>query len=354
MKIRHLTTKKGRYYFEPSKSMRAHGYAREALGADRSKAIARVEQLNAEWDRIRSGETTSAEAQVEPGSVEWLMRRFVRDPVYYGDKSSATKDEIDYVFKSIIAMGWGDIAVASIERRHCRALYRQLRETGSDHKAQRIIKYLARLMSFAIDEGLRGDNPAIKLGVRSPTGRSTVWTSEQVEQAIEGCIANGRRSLALLIAIAYDTGQRPQDVRTALWRDREDEGLRFQQSKTGQRVWAALSPRTLAMLDQTDKSSVYIICYEGTQRPYADKDQLGKQWRKVRTALEMPSDLRLADLRRTAATEAADGGATEAELDAVHGWKPGSRVHATYIRPGQKASRNYAQKRRESELKSER
>lgn len=166
-------------------------------------------------------------------------------------------------------------------------------------------------------------------------------------------MANKRRSLALLIAIAYDTGQRPQDVRSALWRDREDEGLRFQQGKTGQRVWAALSPRTLAMLEETEKGSVYIICYEGTQRPYANKDQFGKQWRKVRSAIDMPTDLRLADLRRTAATEAANGGATESELDAVHGWKPGSRFHATYIRPGQKASRNYAQKRQESESKSE-
>ena len=111
------------------------------------------------------------------------MRRFVRGPIYYDDKSSATKDEIDYVFKSIMSMRWDDIAAVSTQHCHCRALYSQLHKTGSDHKAQQIIKYLSRLMSFSIDEGIRGDNPAIRLGVRSPAGRSTVWSPAQVEQA---------------------------------------------------------------------------------------------------------------------------------------------------------------------------
>lgn len=344
MQVRHVLEKRGRYYFNPTKAMKAVGFHPEPLGADQNAAMRRAATLNAEWDALRKGAVDTRETA---GSLGWLMTAFVKDPVYYGDKSSATKDEIDYVFKLLRGEGWGDVLVVDIERKHCRELYRRLRESGSDHRAARVMKYFARLMRFAIDEGLRGkgDNPAIKLGITSPEARDVVWTPEEVAHAIDVAIGCGRRSLALLIAIAYDCGQRPQDVRTALWSDREAEGIYYKQGKTGARVWAALSPLTLSMLEETPKEGEHIVRYEGTGRPYADKDQLGKQWRKVREAAQLWPELRLADLRRTAATEAGNAGATETELDAVHGWKPGSRVHGVYIRPGKDASRRLADKR---------
>ena len=60
-KIRHFrktTTADQRvvYRFAPSRDMRTAGYRNEPLGEDRSAAIAKVEQYNAEWDADRGGQ----------------------------------------------------------------------------------------------------------------------------------------------------------------------------------------------------------------------------------------------------------------------------------------------------------
>ena len=50
------------------------------------------------------------------------------------------------------------------------------------------------------------------------------------------------------------------------------------------------------------------------------KDNLAKDIRQVRKKLGIPSELKLADLRRTAWTEMANRGATVPELAASAGW----------------------------------
>ena len=50
------------------------------------------------------------------------------------------------------------------------------------------------------------------------------------------------------------------------------------------------------------------------------KDILAKGIRQVREKLGIPKELKLGDLRRTAWTEMADGGATVPELAANAGW----------------------------------
>ena len=54
-------------------------------------------------------------------------------------------------------------------------------------------------------------------------------------------------------------------------------------------------------------------------RPFT-KDILAKDIRQVREKLGIPSELKLADLRRTAWTEMANKGATVPELAASAGW----------------------------------
>ena len=54
-------------------------------------------------------------------------------------------------------------------------------------------------------------------------------------------------------------------------------------------------------------------------RPFT-KDNLAKDIRQVREKLCIPSELKLADLRRTAWTEMANKGATVPELAASAGW----------------------------------
>ena len=51
--IRHLVERRGRYYFQPSKSMRKRGFCPETLGSDLAVAVERAEALNIEYDVSR-------------------------------------------------------------------------------------------------------------------------------------------------------------------------------------------------------------------------------------------------------------------------------------------------------------
>ena len=99
-KIGHFrkTTTAGRrvvYPFAPSRAMRAAGYRNETLGEDRSAAIAKVEQYNAEWDADRGGQ----KAVVPRGNINWLIHQFEKDPTWYGAKAKRTREEMDYAFQ---------------------------------------------------------------------------------------------------------------------------------------------------------------------------------------------------------------------------------------------------------------
>lgn len=336
VKVRHLRFKAGRFFFQPSKIMRAAGYYPEALGDDLKAAIARAEELNAAWDRDR---TKPAPEMIQTGTVKWLAMHFERDLGYYLSKSPRYREQIDQFFRVINAM-IGPHQISDIRRSHVRAIYNQLREAHSKPYADKAVKHLRRLFTFAIDEEIIETNPATSLNIPADPGRSQVWTRDQIDTMIRHADESGRRSVALAVSIAYDTTQRLGDILSAK-RDQIDEGgLYVIQSKTGARVWNPLSQRTKDLIG----NDLYLIVSEETGHPY-NRTNFGRMFRKIATRAGIPVDLRFHDIRRTAATEAGNRGATEAEISAMTGHKPGSKILATYVKPGRDASRSAANKR---------
>lgn len=337
VKVRHLRERKGRFYFQPSKLMRQHGYYPEPLGEDVKVAIARAEELNAAWDKDRSGPPPEI---VRSGTVKWLTKQFEQDLGYYLSKSPRYREQIDQFFR-VINETIGDAPVAGIKRSHVRALYNVKREAKSKPYADKMVKHLRRLFTFAIDEELIETNPATSLNIPADKPRTQLWTKEQIEAVIECATKHNRPSVALAVMLAYDTAQRLGDILSATKDQLDEGGLYVEQQKTGVRVWNPVSQRALSMIGNT----LYLVVSEETGKPY-NRTSFGRIFRKLCNRAGTPKDLRFHDIRRTAATEAGNSGATEAEISSMTGHKPGSKILSVYVKPGKDAAKSAAEKRK--------
>lgn len=348
-KPRYVLEKDGRFYWNPTKKMRDVGMVSEALPEGKAAAYARANALNEQWDEAR-------EVAAEPvrGDFNDLINQYQRDPVWYGSLAKVTREEIDYAL-AIVAETFGPYKVTALTRRHCMVFYNRIRVDGSAHKAARVMKWFKRLLNYAVELEIREFNPADKLKMERLPGREQIWHPDQIDALIAACIDGGkassgnlippRPSVALAVLIALCTAQREQDVLALTWNQIDDGGIDITQQKTGKRLWVPLDEDCLAMLPK-ERVSTHIIVSEETGQPY-NKDNFARIFRKFCRRAGIPDELQFRDLRRTAATDLGNRGATESEIIAFTGHEPGSSVIRTYVKPGKQAALRGARKRRE-------
>ena len=137
-KIRHLIENVSGYYFQPSAAMRRGGFRAEALGKDMAQALARAEELNSQWDRVRAGDDTASPALPAKGTMD----RFIHDlksSRQYLDKSVRRQEEVDESAK-IIAKVFGPSQLRAITPERAEKFYDALRRQGSVHRAAKVMK----------------------------------------------------------------------------------------------------------------------------------------------------------------------------------------------------------------------
>jgi integrase len=346
------------WFYKPSPAMRGKGYFSEPLGTDEAKAIARAQELNARWDEDRANEGQEPVERVVQGSVTWLIERFQSDPTWYKARAPRTREQMDWAFKQIDPL-FGKLKVRDIERKHLRAYYNDVRINGSITKAEKVMKWFNRLLEYAVESGVTEYNIGARMKIESPEHRTVTWNPDEIEaviaEALEEKIApSGNRiparpSVALAVAIAYDTSLPLQDVLSLTW-DRYDKRageLNVVQKKNrgNRRLCLPLTERTRAMLNDRERSVSYIIVNEETGKPYPDRMSFGKVFRKVKTRAGIKRQVTFHDIRRTMLTEMGSRGATHVEIASFSGHSVNSPILKVYVQPTGEAARSGFAKR---------
>jgi len=124
---------------------------------------------------------------------------------------------------------------------------------------------------------------------------------------------------------------RQADVLALTWSDLKRGWV--ETSKTGAKVptLAGDFPELAAALEVAPKDAVQVVVCETTKQAWG-ADYFRHVFREVADAAGIPKGLQFRDLRATAATEAADGGADVLQLRTVHGWTT-TQMAARYARP---------------------
>jgi integrase len=192
--------------------------------------------------------------------------------------------------------------IVKLERRHILKWRDEMADRpGAANKMIRVVKLL---LNFAVDRGLRTDNPA--RGIRLlKGGRYRAWTDTEL-------VAFERRwGLGTVertgYALALYTGQRREDLTKMAWSDIAGDAILVTQGKTGRRLKLPLHPELKkALMAVTERDGAAIMCVpKGTKkaRTYTAMSPVyfGHKMADAIASAGLPDDCVLHGLRKTTA-----------------------------------------------------
>jgi integrase len=202
--------------------------------------------------------------------------------------------------------------------------------------AGRVTAMLAAMLNFAVERGLRADNPAHKIQLNKTNKRERFLSNDELAKLGEVLRTEAKKELSKLsvaaILLLLFTGCRKSEILTLRWRfiDWDQSLLRLPDSKTGAKVVPLGQPaldllRTLPRIE--NDPFVFPSPREGRHLV-----GLQKVWERVREAANLEG-VRLHDLRHSFASMAVAGGASLYMVGKVLGHKD-SRTTEIYAHIG--------------------
>ena len=331
-------------------------YVKDAVGAayevytNKHDAVARaVSVADAYQDYKR---TKKRQIYIQEASVGGLVAAY-KQTNSWNKLSANTKRTYDQLLRGVMRLRIGgsnvllqDMLAHNVKVPHAEAIYAQLRDTVSMHRANHTCKVLRRVWFVGVRLGSVRVNPFEKMGMSQLPDREVLWEPDQVWAFINKADELGWASLGTLALLCYDLCQRPGDMRQLTWEHFSDGRFKFTQEKTkntkkAKAVSLRASKRLLERIGEPATGNIVVA--EDTQEPY-DRRRYNKIAARIRREAELPNHLQLRDLRRTGATEMAEAGCTEDQLRSVTGHQSRD-VLSIYVRPTDKLADEAMNKR---------
>lgn len=318
------------YYFNPPRdAVKAGIVSAKPLGADLEKEVyPEAKRLNMAIDAWRG----STPIQVRPIVTKNNLRNLVTDYMasdYFKKLSPVAKCNYrgyllrlcEFTLKNS-KQTLGDMEPDSLRRSHADQLYAHAKEEYGPHAAIKFVAACRRLYDIGLKWERCTTNPWIRMELVKPKSRTMRWTYDQIETFVKKAIEVNRKSIAILALLAFETGQRIGDVIPYRWSQYEEGCIKYIQSKTGKPMRTPIEASLRQLLDklrpELEPKSSYICANEITGTLWSPKS-LQRHVARIKKLADLPDNLWLMDLRRTAVTEAEDAGVTEGEGMAMSG-----------------------------------
>jgi len=219
----------------------------------------------------------------------------------------------------------GAKAVVNLKREHVKAIIATFADRPA--VANNWLKSIKILMGFAVDSGIRADDPATGLRkLRTGSTGYRTWTEGEIEQFYSAHPVGGKARLA--IDLLLYTGQRRADVVRMGRQNVRDGVLTLRQSKTGTQVEIPLHPVLLASLEALPlKNMTFLLTEYG--KPFAVAG-FGNWFRDRVVDAKLPDGLSAHGLRKSACRRLAEAGCTGPQIMSISGHKNLKEVQ-TYI-----------------------
>lgn len=169
------------------------------------------------------------------------------------------------------------------------------------------------LFNYAIRQGFTNYNPFSRVQRRVEKTRKTIWTKEDVKAFLDVAYSRFKwRNVGLIVQMAYEWGQRMGDMRMLRWENYNIETgvLSLEQSKRRAHITLPTSEGLQAMLKQQHEEygwQQYVAPSGMSDRkggllPYSLMN-LSRVGDVIKKEAQLPEEIKLMDLRRTAVTE---------------------------------------------------
>jgi len=190
-----------------------------------------------------------------------------------------------------------------------------------------VVRYLAALshaFSVAVKEwGWLDDSPMRKVGKpKEPRGRVRFLSDQERTALLDACRDSENPYLETIVVLALSTGMRQGEIMNLTWNhvDLKSTRITLTETKNDERRTIPLTGRALELLKTHAKvrrlDTDLLFPGRNPKRPF----EIRKAWLAALEAAEI-KDFRFHDLRHTAASYLAMGGATLAEIAEILGHK---------------------------------
>jgi integrase len=289
-----------------------HGYPRAPLpGAPGSEEF--MDAYRAALAGVaREPAKTNAAKTLLPGTVNAAIIGFYQSSTFRVMRPT-TKDGYR-IFLEALRAKHGDKRIAFMGRKHVMDLLAEKAgKPGAQHNALHMIR---ALLAFAVDAGIRPDNPAdgIKLKAIKSDGHHS-WSDAEIAR-FEAHHQIGSRA-RLAFALFLYTAQRRADVVVMGRQHVRDGELHITQSKTGVSLTIPIHEELAAIIAATPMQSMTFI---STQygRPF-NLEAFGMWFREQCDAAGLPRNCAAHGLRKAACRRLAEAGCSVHEIMSISG-----------------------------------
>ena len=319
------------YRFLPPKDARLSGVVKNKTFKDGRTARYEIPKLVKIVEDFRRGKILAGNIDINSNLRQILA--YYYNTGQFNSLSLHTQKTYTYGFNKICSTKMfgrelGDITLKYLTPTHCTELYETWVRNGSVDNANQLSRMFSVILNYCISLGMIDVNPMSRVKKRSHEPRSVVWTREQVELFIETAFSQFKyRNIGLLALMCYEWGQRPVDIRLLNWESVNfDSGLvTIKQTKRGATVQLPLEEKLYALLYQQNEDwgfQEYVIPHQrpsdGAYSPI-EHSQVSTLANEVKALWELPSELQIGDLRKTAITELINSGVDQLAIMSVTG-----------------------------------
>lgn len=320
------------WYYNPPRDIKEAGVLLPCpLGKDLPEAIRKAEKYNEVLDGWRKDKNTITEEVHKAGTLNSLVAEYL-DSRFYRKLKPTSQHMYEYCLRRLCALELkdgqklGEVNINRIKPRSVDAIYEKLQcivdgKPTKQTMANNIMRVASAVWSIAArwEYVPKGQNPFYDMGKEGTRKRFVTWSPSQVRMFRATAVEMGFPSVSLAFLLQYELAQRQGDVLAMKWEHYTGTHFKFAQNKTSAEMYIPVSPELKTVLDMQDRKGEYIVINETTGLPYAP-GTFRNRVREIRRRAGLPEQLTSGDLRRTAATELGDAGATEAEIMATGGW----------------------------------
>lgn len=238
------------------------------------------------------------------------------------------KSKQDYkYFLNILSKEFGSQTCEQITSKQAKHSYEEWVKRGITF-ANYLCTCSSRVFRYGIDMEYITNNPFGNIRRKTPVQRKVVWTRENIKQFLDACYSDfDYRNIGLIVQMAYEWCQRIGDMRLLKWDsfDFDSQKLHLEQSKKRAEVFLPISDNLFEMLQQQKEEFGFqeyvaprVKPIGGVYEPYG-LTYLSKMGRKAINMANLPSELRLMDIRRTGTTEMVEAGVPMGQIMSVTG-----------------------------------
>lgn len=281
-------------------------------------------EFQAAYQAALNGEELPKPSRAASGSLSWLITRY-QDSSDWAKLSPATRRQRENIFRGVRETA-GETRYAAVTRKHIVA--GRDRRKATPAMARHFVEAMRGLFRWAVDADHVAEDPTRDVKVSKPkTEGHHTWTDEECDRFEARWPIGTRERLAFDILLF--TGFRRGDA-AAFGRQHVRNGvITIRTQKSGGEVVVILpllEPLRESIAATKTGDLAFVATADG--RPMS-KEGFGNWFAEACIAAGVPG--RAHGLRKAGATRAANRGASEAQLDALFGWR-GRGMAALYTR----------------------